>query len=178
MDTVRNLEKQAAGWYKQLPHLPAEVRAWLANNAWWLVLVGVVLLGLSLFALIPLVLTALGLSAILGASLLGSYGYTNGMAWISTLFALVTAVVTLVLFILAVSPLKAKSKKGWSLLFLSLLVALVFDLASDVVNLSIFGIVTSLLWAAVEGYFLFEIRDEFGRKVAPKHAADAPAAKK
>lgn len=178
MDTVRNLEKQAAGWYKQLPHLPAEVRTWLGNNVWWLVLVGVVLLGLSLLALIPLVLTALGLSAVLGASLLGSYSYAGGLAWVSVLFALATAVAVLVLFLLAVSPLKAKSKKGWSLLFLSLLVALVFDLASDIVNMSVFGVVTSLLWAAVEGYFLFEIRDEFGRKVTAKHAADAPAAKK
>lgn len=179
MDTVRNLEKQIAGWYKGLPHLPAEVRSWIGNNVWWLTLIGVVLVGLSLLVLIPLVLAAFGLSALIGTSMLGNYAYTGGLglAWLSALISLASAVASLVLMALAISPLKVKSKKGWSLLFLSLLVSLVFGIVGDLVTFSIVSIVTSLLWAAVEGYFLFEIRDEFGKKVVAKHAADAPAKK-
>lgn len=183
MDTVRNLEKQAAGWYKQLPHLPAEVRSWLGNNVWWLVLIGVVLMTLGLLVLIPLTLAALGLSALIGtASLLGTYNYTYdgglGIVWLSALVTFIGSLVVVVLTAMAVGPLKAKSKKGWSLLFLTALVNLLFAVAGDILALSVVGIVGSLLWTAVEGYFLFEIRDEFGRKVAAKHAADAPAAKK
>ena len=43
MDSLRNLEAMVASWYKGVPHLPKNGQRWLAENAWWLTLVGVIL---------------------------------------------------------------------------------------------------------------------------------------
>jgi hypothetical protein len=177
MDQVHNLEKTVAVWYKNVPHLPKEFTKWLSDNIWWLVVIGVVVSVLALLALIPLALFAFGLSA--GANAIYPTYTTGGygVLWVGVLVSIVSFVVITVLEAMAISPLKAKAKKGWTLLFIVALVNLAFSVLSDIVNLNLFSIVLTVLWAAVHGYFLFEIRNYFGatHKVEHKSAAKAKA---
>lgn len=159
MEVVRSLEKTLGQVYKSAPHLPANARKWLADNVWWIALIGVVLSVLGLLVLVPLFLTALGLSVFVAAS-----GYSYGVNGTWALLSLISLVATTVLMAMAISPLKVKAKKGWTLLFISALVSLVFSVVVDILAFDVFGIVTTALWAAIAGYFLFEIHDQFGAK--------------
>jgi hypothetical protein len=177
MDQVHSFEKTAAQWYKNVPHLPKEFTKWLSDNIWWLVVIGVVISVLGLLALIPLALFAFGLSA--GANAIYPT-YTDGsfgLLWVGVLLSLVGYVVVTILEAMAISPLKAKAKKGWTLLFMAVLANVAISILSNVVSVNFIGIVFALLWAAVHGYFLFEIRSYFGaaHKVEHKSAAKAKA---
>jgi len=179
METVRSLEKTIAEWYKNVPHLPPNVRKWLGDNVWWIVVIGVVLSALSLFALIPLTLLALGLSTATVAGLPGAYGYVGGgvmgIAWLTILLSLITLVITTALLALAISPLKSKAKKGWTILFVITLASAVLGVLGNLVSFNIGGIVWTAIWAALEGYFLFEIHNQFGK--TPAKVATAPVKK-
>jgi len=178
MEAVHNLEKTVAEWYKGLPHLPKELRTWLGTNVWWIVIVGVVLSVFAAFAAISALLIILGLGG-LGAGLGANYGYgygaavsaSIGVAWLWSLVALAGLVVTLVLMLMAINPLKAKAKRGWTLLFVVLLVNIAVGVVQGLGGFNIASIFFALLWGAVEGYFLFEIRDQFGKAPAKVEAA-------
>ncbi len=43
MESLQKLEATVGEWYKGMPHLPKNGQRWLAENAWWLVLIGVIL---------------------------------------------------------------------------------------------------------------------------------------
>lgn len=174
MESVRNLEKTIAGWYKDFAHLPLGLRKWLGENLWWLVLIGVVLSVLAIFPILAALALVFGLSgAAIGAA--GMYGaeaaVSGGLVGVALFAALVSVaglVVMAVVMGLAINPLKARAKKGWTLLFIVLLVSTAFSVLGSLISFSIFGILWALVWAFVEGYFLFEVRDQFGPKVAAK----------
>jgi len=177
METLTSLEKTLSKWYKDLPHLPKGFTDWLAENIWWLVVIGVVLSILSLLVLIPVALIVFGITS----GVASTYGYPGamsvtgaGLAWLSVTLSIAALVVTTILEAMAISPLKAKAKKGWTLLFAVAVFNLAFNIVSALVEINIFGIITAILWAAVWGYFLFEIRSYFGAK----HKAEAKTAKK
>lgn len=174
METVSSLEKTIAGWYKDLPHLPVEFRKWLGTNVWWIMLIIVILSVLALFPILAGLLLVFGLSgAAIGAA--GVYGAVGGglvgVAIFSALVAVAGLIVTVVVMGLAVTPLKEKKKKGWTLLFIILLVSAAFGVVGNLITYNLFGVIWALLWAGVEGYFLFEIRSEFGHKVVAKPVA-------
>ena len=173
MDQVHQFEKTAASWYKNVPHLPKEFTKWLADNLWWLVIIGVVITVLGLFALVPIALIALGLSSGIAVTY-GIYDTNLGVAWIGIVISLASLVVVTVLEAMAINPLKLKAKMGWTLLFIVALVNLAFSILSNIATINLIGIVFALLWAAVHGYFLFEIRSYFGAHVKADHK---PAAK-
>jgi hypothetical protein len=147
MDAVYQLEKTVEKWFENMPHLPKFVRAWLADNIWWIALISVILDVLSMLGTVRL-----------------------------------DTLLTTILTALAVSPLKSKSRTGWELLFLSLVLSAVFDLVVDVVSLvsanggyNLWSFVFNVLGVAIGffigGYFLFEIREKFMAKVkVPKKA--------
>lgn len=157
MEALRKLEGVIASWYKGLPHLPENFRQWLADNIWWLVLIGVIL---SLLVIIP----SFGILLFGGAVLTVSYGaastYDGGVfTWL--LFSLLFIVADLVLSALAIAPLKAHKKLGWSLLFLVALLNVVSTVLAFIANFSFSGLISGLIGVAIGGYFLFEIRDHF-----------------
>ncbi len=175
METVKSLESTVAGWYKDVPHLPADARKWIANNLWWLTIVGLVLSAFALLSTIGALLLVLGLSgtAIGAAGMYGSpvAGGVIGAAWVGTLVVLVSLAATLVLLGMAVSPLKVKAKKGWTLLFVVLLLNLALNVIGSLLVFNVIGLLMGVLWAGIEAYFLFEIRSEFGhaaKPIAPK----------
>lgn len=163
MNSVEKLEITIAGWYKGLPHLPGDVRKWLAENVWWITLVGVVFGAFS-------VLGMLFFSLLAGAALTaiaGGLGAIAGIAiFLSVLFTVLLGAVSLVLAGMAINPLKAMQKKGWTLLFWVLLIGAATVIVTNLLSATFIGLIWGLLWAAVGGYFLFELRSYFDGKDA------------
>jgi hypothetical protein len=170
MDFVRKLETTIAGWAKNVPHLPVGAQKWIAENAWWIVLVGAILTGIGfLFALSGLFTTIAALNSV-------SIVYYVSPA--ITSWAIVTGIVSLVFLLVeglllaaAVNPLKARQKKGWTFLFLVWLASAASVIVNAILSLSVIGFIIGILFGAIglaiSGYFLFEIHGQFGQAVRP-----------
>lgn len=160
MDTVKSLERTIAEWYETLPHLPAEARKWLAENLWWLTLIGVVVGSIGVLSILLFtVLTGAFLAAIAG----GVGAVIGGLIMIGILGSLILNIITIIMGGVAINPLKAMQGKGWALLFVIFLLTVVAIVISNIFTLNIFGMLWSLLWAAAGGYLLFEVRSYFGQ---------------
>ncbi|MCX6728491.1 MAG: hypothetical protein NTV39_01855 [Candidatus Saccharibacteria bacterium] len=169
MDTVHKLEKQVEEWLKPLPHLPEDWRKWIANNVWWIVLIGVILSVIGGLALAGALFAAMGATATVNTlySSLGVSGVPAYTGWwyAASAASLVFLVITVVIDALAVSPLKAKNQKGWDLLFLSFLIGVLSSIVGVVLNVTTGNLVGSLIGGVIgvviSAYFLFEIRSYF-----------------
>lgn len=175
MDTIRSLEKSLGEQYAKAPHLPKNITHWIADNIWWLVIIGVVLSALSILALLPLLLFSFGLTTATQLSLApySNAAYSTGVnaAWLTSLVSLAGIVVTTVLEAMAISPLKHKLKKGWTLLFIVALFNLGFGIVSAILTVNLGSIFFTILGSAIWGYVLFEIYGYFATsKVAAKKA--------
>lgn len=168
MKTIDTLEKEIAGWYRAIPHLPKGGQQWLFENIWWMTLIGAIIGGLGALSLV--LITLFGGVFLAGAVFLFSARY-GGLALLIAAVIVAVILLNVVVAAMAVSPLKTKQKKGWTLLFVALLLALVSMVLNDLVKLSFFGILEDLLRVAVGGYFLFEIRELFNRSVTSTKAA-------
>ena len=170
MKYIKKLEALVEGWLKKAPHLPKNVQKWLAENVWWIALIGAIAYGIS-------ILVGLSTLAFLG-SVSNTLYYVPGFAtWtaITTVLNLVFAVLIGLLLAMSVNPLKAMTKKGWTLLFTVLLVNIVNVVISLVISFAksltlsgllgigglIFGLIFSAIFVAIAAYFLFEIRSKF-----------------
>lgn len=158
-DYLRKLEGTIGSWYTGLPHLPESWRRWIANNCWWVVLIGVIIQVVSiLWVLFLIAAGGLFLAAFLGAYM----AIGAGIGLLIALIWLAAQILPLILSILAVRPLRAHRYRGWMLLFVMLLVTV----ASTVVGLLVYHNIISFIWnmvmIALSGYFLFEIRLYFG----------------
>lgn len=163
MSVVRQLETKVAGWLKPVPPLPINAQKWLAENVWWLAIISVVVSVIGMFILFSAIMAYL---AFLGAAI-GIYSaQTYASGWIvATLLSLVFSIVTTILTALAINPLKKSQKKGWDLLFLTMLVSAASILVGAVVGLDlgrfIGGIIFGGVGLAIGAYFLFQIRSYF-----------------
>jgi hypothetical protein len=172
MESLKNLETMVASWYKSVPHLPKNGQKWLAENAWWLTLVGVVLGAMGVVSVLMVTLVAgtilVGVGGAVGAAL-------GGIALIAVLLSLAFAIVDIVISAMAISQLKAMQMKGWSLLFLVAMINVLSLFVSFLFSLNLFSLVWGLLFAAVGVYFLYEVRDYFTGTKA-RHEAKAKKA--
>lgn len=174
MSTISGLADTVAGWLKPLPHLPVSGQKWLAENVWWLELIGAILsaiacimIGFSILVATVFVSAAVGLYAFAGIPLLG-VGINVFAAVVSLLFMIITTVVT----IRAVGPLKRMEKKGWELLFLTLIIGALSAISSFVMNFDVTDFISSIfstiIGLGIGAYLLNEIRSYFGvADVAP-----------
>jgi hypothetical protein len=139
--------------YKKAPALPKQWTDLIVNFAPWLALLGGIL-GL-LFGVMG-ILASLSLFGLIAAvAPLGVYGATYGPQYIfAAVVAAVILLLTGVLSLLAYPALKARKEKGWNLLFYILLLGIVSTIAS----LNVFSIVVGLVFAAIEYYFLYQIK--------------------
>ena len=143
---------------KGLPHLPQEWRHWLADNVWWLVLIGVVLGAFGILGLVPVVLGISIFTGIVAGPAAGALVIITGIVNMAVL------VVSVVLEAMAVTPLKAKQKKGWDLLFLVSLVAFAGSVLNAIITGNIGHILGLLVGTLIGLYLLFEVRMYFVHK--------------
>lgn len=163
METIHKLETTVAKWYKSMPHLPKGGRDWIAQNVWWIVLIGVILGALGVVALFSTLL----LGTVFLGGLLGGYGLVAGAAaTIAVFVSLAFSIATIVIDGLAIQPLKRMQKRGWELLFITALISVVSLLAHLILNHSFSGFVSGVIGLLIGGYLLFEIRDHFPQKHA------------
>lgn len=156
MELVRNIENTMRGWYKDLPHLPADISKLVAQNTWWLAIIGLVLGVMSIMA----TLSVLGVGTAIGAfyaPLLGIELAVYGLWVLFLTFALVIQAK-------AVMPLKAMQRQGWELLFLAFLVTATGGTLSEIFKGNIAGTLASLIVFAIGAYVLFEVDQYFGAK--------------
>ncbi len=164
MELIHSIEKTLAEWFKGLPHLPKDISKWLADNAWWLTIAGLITAGLF-------ILGALSFVMAFNATTNGFFGYAYAYAgmsvasvwgsfWIMVAFFAVIATVE----VMAIKPLQAKQSKGWELIFLAMLLSAASGVISSIVNFSIGSIIGSLIGLAIGLYILFEVRGYFTAK--------------
>lgn len=158
MEQIKRIELKLADWYESAPRLPLRGRKWLAENVWWIDLIGVILSGISILAVVSALFLATGILTIVG----GVVGATiGGILLVAALVNLAFAIVEIVLLAMAIGPLKNGLKRGWNYLFVVFLLSILSALVSFLFHLSAGGLV-ALFWNAVFlaiwGYFLFEIR--------------------
>lgn len=144
-ELIQPLVKPLENLYVKAPALPANIREFLVTIAPWL-------------SLIFGVLTIIGSLSAFGLGAVATPFYA--MAGVSPIFLIITGVIALVqgvIMVLAFSPLRKKSLKGWNLLFLSELVSIV----SSVISLSVGSIVMAVVVAAIAFYLLFQVKSYY-----------------
>ena len=174
MNRLQKLESLIQDWLRPFPHLPDNVRKWLADNIWWMVLVAafgsaiasLMVLG-GIFAYMSFVGNAPSYNGFYVVS-----PYSAGWIWTAVVGLLFLAFAT-VLYSKAVTPLKEHRGQGWQLLFMLLLVAAAKILLDAVLTFSffafIFGIIFGAVGLAISAYFLFEIRSYFVKSTRHLH---------
>ena len=144
-DSVSSLEAQIEKVVlsKSIPGLPDNVKEIIVKLSPWFVVV-------SMLLLLPVILAALGLSAMvlpfsyLGGARMG-FSYTLGLVFSFGMIALE---------IMAIPGLFKRQLKAWRLIFYSVLLSLLQQLFSlDIVGLVIGG--------AISFYFLFQVKSKY-----------------
>ncbi len=139
------LEKELAGIFKdKLPAFPEEIKELLVKIAPWLALIGVIFGALGFLA-------AVGVGSFISVGSIGVGAY--GSLWAYWISIIALGVVT-VIYILAFSPLRARQRKGWALLYYALLV----NLLSSLLTFSIIGL---LIGGFLGFWILFQIREKY-----------------
>lgn len=171
---MAKFENTIGGWFKPLPHLPASGQKWLAENAWWIVLVGLILAVISMMMLVVAIIVALPyiFATAAYASYYSSAAHT-GLWMVSSVVSLVFIIATIILTAMAISPLKKQMKKGWDLIFITVIIGGLSTIMNASIDFNMLSFVPSLLFGAlglvIGTYFLYEIRSHFdGAKVASK----------
>jgi len=160
---IRTLETKLIQWFRPLPHFPASFKKWLGDNIWWIVLIGAIVSTISSLVLISGFITLV--SIVTGVAHYAEWYLNNTYyTWWSVVVALVNLAFTVVVTILmwqAVAKLKEHEARGWHLLFLIALIDAAGAIIVDVLNLSIIGLIFSLVGIAIGMYIIFEFRSEF-----------------
>jgi hypothetical protein len=168
MSVVTKIETMVAGWLKPAPHLPKGGQKWIAENVWWIALIGLVASIFGIFAIIA------GLIAVATfAPLVDYYGTTvsrsyNGASAISLVISLVLFIAQIALLAMSLKPLRMLQSRGWDLLFLMLLLNAVSVVLNTLFSPNPVAFISSLLFGAIGlaigAYFTFEIRSYFVHK--------------
>lgn len=149
---------------KNAPKLPAKAKDMLAEWLPWINLILGIFTLLSVWwlwdwshAVNKLADYANSLSASLGGGQVVSDRLTAGI-WLGMVVLAIEALI----YILAFSPLKARKKAGWDLLFYALLINVVYGVVVVFTNYGGFGnLLGSVIGTAIGLYFLFQIREKY-----------------
>jgi len=158
MQQLSGLENSLGALFKGLPHLPKDWRHWLADNAWWLVLIGVLLGCLAILSLIPVVLGITIFTGIIAGPAAGALVIITGIVNMAVL------VISVALEAMAITPLKVKQKRGWDLLFLVSLVTFTGAALNALITGNVNHIIGLVVGTLVGLYVLFEVRMYFVHK--------------
>lgn len=160
--TIAKLEAELVRWHQKLSfHLPAGFQKWLAENVWWIVIIGVIgsLIGIiNFFRVVALRQDVVNYANQIGVSLAPSTTLSMAGVWVS----IITLIIVVILQLRAISPLQHRKKIGWNLLFYAAAVSLLGTLVSGFITGNIItALVTVILSGAIAWFFLFEIRRFF-----------------
>lgn len=155
MQQLSSIEQSLSKLFKDVPHLPKQVREWLADNAWWLVLIGVIVGVLGALSLLSVLFFGSAVVSVLAGPVVG------GALFIGGLVSAATLVVSVILEAMAIRPLKVKQKRGWDLLLLSVLVTFAGGVLGAIMSGNLGGILGPIVGAAIGCYVLFEVREYF-----------------
>lgn len=158
MQQLSGLENSLATLFKGLPHLPKDWRHWLADNAWWLALIGVAFGCLGILGLVPVVLGISIFTGIIAGPAAGALIIITGIVNMAVL------VVSVALEAMAITPLKAKQKRGWDMLFLVSLVTFTGAVLNALITGNINHIIGLIIGTLIGLYVLFEVRMYFVHK--------------
>jgi hypothetical protein len=142
MEQKLMLENEIGGVFKNFPPFPDNVKEILVKIAPYLAMIGVFFGGLALLA-------------VLGIG--GSFGNIGAMAYGSSVqyyIAMAILAGQLALYVLAITPLMKRQKKGWDLMYYSQLLGLV----SNLITLSIIGFIISFV---IGFWILFQVREKY-----------------
>ncbi|WP_342087056.1 hypothetical protein [Dyadobacter sp. OTU695] len=143
MESKLLLEKELEPIFLQkFPPFSESVKEFLVQYGPYIILV------LSVIGILGL-LTALGL----GGAVLGMGGVTAGIAF-NAYVGIAIGIVTLVMYLMAFSPLKARKRAGWNLLYYALLLGLI----SNLIQLYLLGFIVGGLLGF---WVLFQIREKY-----------------
>jgi len=143
MESKLLLEKELEPIFLQkFPPFSESVKEFLVQYGPYIILV------LSVIGVLGL-LTALGL----GGAVLGMGGVTAGIAF-NAYVGIAIGIVTLVMYLMAFSPLKARKRAGWNLLYYALLLGLI----SNLIQLYLLGFIVGGLLGF---WVLFQIREKY-----------------
>ena len=155
MQYVDSVSNTVAKWMKDVPHLPKGFTKWLAENSWWLTIVGVVFSVFGVFGILAAMTAGSALLVVVGAPALG------GMFFVSSLVSLVGIGISVVAEVMAITPLKAMKKRGWDLMFFVLLVSVVIGLLGGLLTANVGSVLFGLIGAAIGAYVLIELKQYF-----------------
>lgn len=174
MEQVGKFEVLLASWYGRLPHLPEKGRRWIADNCWWIVLVGTILMALNMLGVIGLLLVGTMLLSVAA----GVYGATlGGVVALLTFLWIASYILSTVLLAMAIAPLKAHKKRGWRLLFLMMVISVVVEISYVFVSTDVASFIGSMIGTVISAYFLFEIREYFTVAAEPASNDSRPVFK-
>jgi hypothetical protein len=158
MQQLSGLENSLSTLFKGLPHLPKDWRHWLADNAWWLALIGVAFGCLGILGLVPVVLGISIFTGIVAGPAAGALIIITGIVNMAVL------VISVTLEAMAITSLRVKQKRGWDLLFLVSLVTFTGAVLNALITGNVNHIIGLIVGTLIGLYVLFEVRMYFVHK--------------
>ncbi len=167
MSVIKTAENRLADVFKGMPKLSESSKESLAKVWPWIALVfGVIQLAAvwGLWNYLRDYSKAADYLNGFNLYLNGNNGLLTGSEKFVIYLALIALAVDAVLLLMAYSPLKARARRGWDLLFLASLINVVYA----VISLFMRGggasdFLFSLIGSAVGFYLLFQVREKFSR---------------
>lgn len=147
VNEVKRISKYLDPYYAKLPSLPKGATDFIVSVVPWLALIFGVLALLGGIAAFGLLSFFSPLAAVSGA---GQYALTGLVA---SLILLLQGIIELLSF----SPLRNRRESGWNLV----LFALVLSVVSSIFYLNVFSVISSLFWALVGYYFLYQVKSYY-----------------
>ena len=157
MTSMKKFETFLVKSYQHTPRLPKDVRFWLADNAWRIVILGTLMCVFSMFLLIPVFFTALVLTPSVNI-IAPNVMYDNvslGMYWLAVLLAIITFFATAVMLSFTINPIRMKSKYGWDILFRAILLNILLGIVTLIIVPNWVQLVAVIVGTIVLGYLLF-----------------------
>lgn len=126
--------------------LPVAAKDWIAQYAWIFVLIGVIIRGLGILALLGLGFAFSGLAAATG-----TFSFFSAVG-LGLLFLIGEGL----LLLISIPGVKARKLSGWTLVFYAEVLAIIGNLLS-------LNIIGALISALIGFFFLFQIRSRFSK---------------
>ncbi len=173
MDSLKPIEDKLVVAFKDVPPLPKSTKKMFSDLLPWIALIFGVL---QLLAAWGLYNWGRDINKLADAfnGYTSAFGVAAGVEKLSIFYwvSLVILIVDAVIMLMAYPGLKAKTKDGWNLIFLAVLVNVVYGVFSAFNSRGGAGsLVFSLIGSALGLYLLFQIRDHYAHKATAKDSA-------